>query len=294
MELRHLRYFLAISNHTSFRIAAEELLVSQPTLSQQMKDLEKELGCSLFERAGRGIRLTQAGVLFGEYAQRAINVLDEGQAAIDEFDQMLRGRIRVGVVQTVGAYLIPPVVAEFKSQNPGVQLVVHELSADDVENGLVDGSLDLGISFEPTRRQLHCRWLFGERFVLIVPAEHLWANRRRIRLDQMAGEPLCLMTKDFCTRRMIDAAFAQNDVELQVAVEMTSVAGCLAVTNAGGPPTILPELAMTGTDLSGIRIESPMIRRSVCLLQASEEASIRATSEFADAVIHHVGAAASG
>ena len=107
-----------IVEHSHFRIAAEELLVSQPTLAQQMKDLEKELGCPLFERAGRGVRLTQAGTMFADYARRALNVLDEGQTAIGEFDALLRGRLRIAVVQTVGTYLMPSNAASFSQSHP--------------------------------------------------------------------------------------------------------------------------------------------------------------------------------
>ncbi|MFI4875698.1 MAG: LysR family transcriptional regulator, partial [Blastopirellula sp. JB062] len=128
MELRHLRYFLAVAEHCHFRNAAEELLVSQPTLSQQIKDLEKEIKAPLFERVGRRVLLTQAGETFQDYAQRALDILDEGQAAINEFDDLLRGRLTVGVVQTVNAYLIPPIVARFTSNHPQVSLKIEELS----------------------------------------------------------------------------------------------------------------------------------------------------------------------
>jgi len=104
-------------------------------LSQQIKDLETELGTALFERVGRRVRLTQAGETYREYARRAFNVLEEGQAVLQEFDELLRGTLTLGVVQTVNSYLIPKVVAEFITEVPHVFLSVKELSADEIEEG---------------------------------------------------------------------------------------------------------------------------------------------------------------
>ena len=150
MELRHLRYFLAIAEHSHFGAAAEELMVSQPTLSQQMKDLESELGIALFERVGRGVKLSQAGHLYREVARHALGVLEEGESMLHEFEQMLRGSLSIGVVQTVNAYLIPSVVAKFVREYPKVKLLIEELSAAEIEDRLGNAVLDLGISFSPS------------------------------------------------------------------------------------------------------------------------------------------------
>ncbi len=285
-ELRHLRYFLAIAEHSHFRIAAEELLVSQPTLSQQMKDLEKELGSPLFERAGRGVRLTQAGSLFADYARRAINVLEEGQAALGEFDEMLRGRLRIGAVQTIGTYFLPAVLSQFHRDYPDVSVRVDELSASEVENGVADGSLDLGISFDPSgSRELERTKLFDEQFVMIVGSKHPLASRKRIAISDLKGLPLCLLTREFCTRRMIDAAFSEAGCAVHTPIELTSVEGCLSVVQAGGPATILPQLALVNRKLNSIRIERPAIHRTVCLFSPKSRNGIRATAALHDAIV---------
>ena len=285
MELRHLRYFIAIAEHASFRAAAEELFVSQPTLSQQMKDLEKELGCDLFERAGRGIRLTGEGSVFFQYARKALNVLDEGQAAVDEFDELLRGRLRVGVVQTVGAYLIPKVVSQFSRDFPAVEVRVAESSASQIESGLHDGSLDIAVSFEPVgQRTLSHEVLFDEQFVLIVDKRHAFANRKKVRVVDLNETPLCILTRDYCTRRMVDAAFLDASVSPTVAIEMTSVEGCLGVVESGGPAAILPHLALSKRMLHAVRIERPVIKRSVCLIRRNSLGESRASEAFSGLV----------
>ncbi|OYW14211.1 MAG: LysR family transcriptional regulator, partial [Planctomycetales bacterium 12-60-4] len=217
MELRHLRYFLAVAENCHFRNAAEELLVSQPTLSQQIKDLEAELGSALFERVGRRVRLTQAGETYREYARRALNVLEEGQAVLHEYDELLRGSLTVGVVQTVNAYLTPPVVAKFVADVPNVFLSVKEHSADEIEEGVLAGTLDLGISFEPSvGREFDAQPLFNEEFVLVVDANHPLAARKRVRIEDLRDVPLALLNRAYCTRRMIEDVFRQANVSCRV------------------------------------------------------------------------------
>lgn len=283
MELRHLRYFLAVAENCHFRNAADELLVSQPTLSQQIKDLEVELGTALFERVGRRVRLTQAGETYREYARRALNVLEEGQAVLHELDEMLRGTLTIGVVQTVNSYLTPEIVAAFIAEVPHVFLRVDELSADEIENGVLSGTLDLGISFQPGNgREFDVETLFSEEFALVVHPDHYLSSRKQVRVSDLIDVPLALLNRSYCTRRMIDAAFREAGVSCRVAVELNSVAGLVAITECGGPPTILPKLGVSSTKVTAIRLEQPTPTRKICLLRATGHAPIRAREVFAD------------
>lgn len=287
MELRHLRYFLAIAEFSNYRAAAEKLLVSQPTLSTQMKDLEKELGAKLFERTGRGVRLTQAGKLFVEYAHRSLNILEEGQAAILEFDTVMRGKLRVGVLQTVGTYLIPEVIVQYTGQFPNIDLKVDELSAREIEQWLTEGGLDIGISFDPKgKSELLAEPLFDEKLMLFVSKKHPLSQRKTVRCAEMAKHRLCLLSQRYNTRQMIDAAFAEAGVQLEIAVELNTVASCAAVALAGGPATILPEIAIRNRQSGAcIQVERPAIKRTICLLTRKTQSPIRAQTKFADAVV---------
>lgn len=294
MELRHLRYFSAVAEEAHFRRAAEALHVSQPTLSLQVQELEKELGVALFDRIGRRVRLTQAGQVFRDYARRALAVLDEGKAALGEIDGMLRGSLSVGVVQTVNAYLIPSVIARFSTDYPNVRLRVEELAAAEIENGVLDGSLDLGISFlPPAHKEIESERLFEEEFVLVVPPAHRLAGRDRMRLAELAGEPLCLLGKKFCTRRIIDEGFSRAGVQPTVVVEMNSVEGVLAVVEAGGPATILPTLAMSRQSLKAVRIDKPTPKRTVSVMKLKGHAPLRARTVFIERVTTTLRAAKS-
>ncbi len=290
MELRHLRYFLAVAAHCHFRNAADELLVSQPTLSQQIKDLERELGAALFERVGRGVRLTQAGEAFRDYARRALAVLEEGQAVLNEFDDLLRGCLTVGVVQTVSTYLIPKVVARFASAHPQINLKVEELSATEVENGVLTGSLDVGISFAPTtHREFDVEKLFEEQLVLALHPDHPLSSRKRIRVSNLSTESFCLLDRSFCTRRLIEECFRDGQARLSIAVEMNSVAGIKATVEAGGPPTILPHLGVVSSPiLKCVELQKPTPSRTLCILQCKGHAQIRARDMFVSELKEHL------
>lgn len=287
MELRHLRYFLAVAETCHFRRASEALYVSQPTLSLQVQQLEQELGADLFERVGRRVRLTPAGELFRDHARRVLKELEDARAGLDELGGLKRGRVAVGVVQTVNADLVPTAAARFSAAYPGVALRVDQLSADAVEAGVADGTLDLGVSFTPpTDERVESSPLFDEELVLIVPASHRWASRARVRAADLDGEPLGLLPRGFSTRRIVDESLRAAGVAPRAAVEMNSVAGLVALVARGGPATILPALAAAGDrpSVSRVRITDPTPRRSVGLLTRLGSRPPRAASAFADAL----------
>lgn len=285
MELRHLRYFLAVADAEHFRRGAETLHVSQPTLSQQVQQLERELGTALFDRIGRRVRLTQAGRLFRDHARRMLRELEQAQTELDELAGLKRGRLSVGVVQTVGAFLVPRVVALFAAEHPGVTLRVEERSASDVEAGVVSGEFDLGVSFLPAEEpSLSTHLLFEEDLVLVLPAAHRWAKRSRLRVAALAGEGLIAMPRGFSTRRLMDAAFESAGVAANVAVEMNSVTAILAAVRHGRRGAILPRLALAEGDsrLKGIALEGPMPRRGVGTLLRRDRSPMRARDLFVD------------
>lgn len=281
MELRHLRYFLAVAEHSHFRLAAEDLLVSQPTLSEQIKELEKELGVDLFIRIGRRVRLSQAGESFQGYARRVLATLDEAQVVLHEFNDLLRGVLRIGVIQTVASYLMPRVAAEFAKKYPAVRLKIEMLTAGQIESGLSSGSLDLGISFTPpSNSDLTEDKLLSEQFVYVTCSDHPLSERRRLRLEEVAAYDLCLLPNQFCTRQLIDAAFRQSNRLPLVTIETSSIESCVGIATAGGPATIVPEMAVSHLKTPFIRIEQPAIRRTISLLHRTGSQPLRASDAF--------------
>jgi LysR family cyn operon transcriptional activator len=270
MEFRHLRYFLAVADALHFTKAAQGLPVSQPALSAQIKQLEQEVGVPLFDRVGRSVQLTRAGVIFREHARRALREMELAQTAIAEAEGLEGGTLAVGVVQTVNAYLVPEIVARFSTLYPHVGLKLDELSGPDIESGVKSGFLDLGIGFVPvTSDRIESQQMFEEDFVLITSPRHRLSSRRFLPISSLTDEALVLLPGPFCTRRLLDASFQQAGVRPTVIVEMNSIEGILATVRTSKLATILPRLALglgRHTSLRAIPLKHPTPHRGIGLL----------------------------
>lgn len=292
MEFRHLRYFLAVADALHFTKAAEGLHVSQPALSAQVKQLEQEVGVPLFDRLGRSVHLTRAGMIFREHARRALREMELAQATIAQEEGLQRGQLTVGVVQTVNAYLVPEIVTRFSTKYPLVSLKLDELSGPDIEAGVENGALDMGIGFVPvTSERIENQPLFEEDFVLIASPGHRLARRRQLSLSALAEESLILLPDIFCTRRLLNASFERIGAQPKIIVEMNSIEGILATVRTSKLATVLPRLSLGGgrnNGLRGIPLKNPTPRRGVGLLWKKggyRSGAVRALAEQVKAVV---------
>jgi len=289
MEFRHLRYFLAVADALHFTKAAEGLPVSQPALSAQIKQLEQEVGVPLFDRVGRSVQLTRAGSIFREHARRALREMELAQVAIAEEEGLQRGTLTVGVVQTVNAYLVPEIVGRFSTLHPHVSLKFDELSGPDIEAGVKNGVLELGIGFVPPGSdRIATQPLFEEDFVLIASPRHRFATRRHLPLASLADEPLVLLPGIFCTRRLLNASFEQAGIVPKVTVEMNSIEGILATVKTSKLATVLPRLSLgleRHDGLRGIPLNNPTPRRALGLLWKRDSTQQSHTSPRSRAVM---------
>lgn len=283
MDLRQLRYFLAVAGTQHMTRASEQLHVTQSTLSHQIRQMEQALGTPLFDRIGRGIRLTEAGEMFRGFAQRALTELESGVNALAELDSVLRGQLRVGVIHTINSSLVPPVISRFVAEHSGVMVTVDEMSGIDIEEGIVSGLLDLGIGFAPaTSADIVAERLFDEKIVLIAPRDAASTGRGTMRASELAGVKLALMSPRFMTRRLIDAAYGQY-IEGNVTLEMNSIESLLATVRCGGVSTILNERALLHEgDLVKIAITHPGTVRTAALLWHRERYRSAAARRFAE------------
>lgn len=285
MELRHLRYFLAVADAQNFSRAAETVHVSQPSLSVQIRALEEELGARLFDRLGRKVVLTRAGEIFREHAERVMRELEQASLSVQELQGARRGRLVVGALSTVNSYLIPPLVARFKRRFPGIHLQVHAQPSPDIVAALLANRLDMGICLLPVAgERLTATHLFDERLALVAPASFP-LPKPRLRMRELAGLPLVLMPVDYCLRKMIEAECGKAGIEPQVVLEMTSPEGILEAVAEGTGLTILPELYvrlhLRRRRLRTFDLIDPTPRHSVGLVHPTNRYQSLAAREFA-------------
>jgi LysR family transcriptional regulator, cyn operon transcriptional activator len=244
MELRQLRYFLSVAETEHLTESAAALFVTQSTLSHGLRQLEGELGVRLFDRIGRGLKISQAGLAFKGYVGRAVQEIEGGRMELTRLSGMQTGTLTIGVIPTFMDSLVPRFAAQFSALHPGVQVSVRDLRADVIADLLSAGRLDVGIAFHPVQRDdIDAQHLFTERLLLLVGPAHPLAGRRSVTMRALAGLPLCLLPRSFATRRMLDEAFRAAGIAPPVRVEMESVSATIAACESGELATIVPERA---------------------------------------------------
>ena len=187
MELRHLRYFVAIADGGTMAKAAERVHVTQSTLSHQLAQLEAEIGTTLFERAGRTLRLSDVGSVWLGYARGILAQVEEAREALARTRKLETGEVRIGVIHSFVTKLMPDIAAGFVKRHPGIRLQVHEMSGVEIESQVEAGALDLGFAFHPpSRAGVTGERLFDDTLALAVHVRHALAPRRSIRFAELA------------------------------------------------------------------------------------------------------------
>ncbi|WP_085648359.1 MULTISPECIES: transcriptional regulator CynR [unclassified Pseudomonas] len=288
MLLRHLRYLLAVADHGGFTRAAEALHVSQPTLSQQIRQLEETLGVDLFDRTSRSVKPTDAGQAYIECARRVLVELEAGKRALHDVKDLSRGSLRLAMTPTFMAYLVGPLVRDYVARYPGIHLEIFELSMDDIEAGLADDSLDIAIAFTPVRNpDIECIPAFVETLGVMVGREHpLYDSASVLTPEDIAQLDFALLAPDFFTRLSIDEYFRQNGITPKVQIEVNSVSTLLEVIRHAPIATMLPEaIATEDRALRRLRVESEAPQRGAALLRRKNNYHSAAAEAFMKLVL---------
>jgi DNA-binding transcriptional LysR family regulator len=258
VELRQLRYFVAVAEELHFRRAAERLHISQPPLSQQIRALEEELGFPLLVRTRRRVELTPAGAAFLRDARAIVLELDGAVAGARRIDAGQAGRLRINFVGSALFSIVPGTVERFRRSRPGVALELRERATVDQLRAVRAGVADVGLVRPPIEDddELRVQTVLRERTVAALPAGHPLAALRRVPLRRMAAEPLVLFPRDHApgfhdlvigALAGAGAARAGGPRVIQYAPEMLTIIGLVAAgTGVSLVPASVARLALDG------------------------------------------------
>jgi LysR family cyn operon transcriptional activator len=284
LEIRHLRYFLAVAEAGSFSRAADRLGISQPSVSQQMRDLEAGLRVALFQRRGKRILLTSTGLIFQEHARALLRELENFLQEVSSEPGHLRGTLHLGVVPVLNVPLLPELMGMFAADHPGISLIVEEISSTEIETALEEGRMDVGLGFL-TRHSPNLRYerLCTDEFALIVSESHPWSKRHLIPLSELHQQRLLQLPDSFVMRRMIDDVFRNHQIRPRTIAEINAIETLLRSLAPLQAATLMPKIALRGREslkLKAIRLQGKKLGLNIGLLRLRDSAANSAVAAF--------------
>lgn len=264
IELRHLRYFIAVAEELHFGRAAERLHMAQPPLSQQIRQLEDELGFTLFYRTKRVVKLTEAGQIFLDEIRPLFRQLDR---AIQRGQLASRGEVGqlvIGFVSSSMYNVLPRILQTFRNQVPGVTLTLAELTTDQQIQQLSDGEIDVGLMRPPVDNpQFDTLLLLQESLMVALPAAHPLASQTTLALNTLAAEPFILFPRplapglydqiiSLCQTANFSPVVAQEAVQMQTIISLVAAEMGIAIV-----PASIQNLQRTGVEYRSINTQTP-------------------------------------
>jgi len=254
IEIRHLQYFLAVAETENFTRAAQRLRVTQPSVSQQVAQLERVLGTPLLLRIGKRVQLTEAGAAFRKGAEVVLRRLEDACRTVLDVSELVTGHVDLGVIPPLHVPWVPAVLTSLARSNPGVTVTVQERYSSSIEIELEHGRLDLGFGLA-TRVSPGIRYerLVSEPLALVVGPRHGLAARPSVGPDDLRGERLVFLPNSFDIRRFADEYLRRVRVRPKVVFEIDNIDSVLACVRRVGTPTLLPPIVLRGREGLGLR-----------------------------------------
>jgi DNA-binding transcriptional LysR family regulator len=221
MTLHQLRVFLAVARQRSYSRAAETMHLSQPAVSAQVRELERHMGVTFFERFGRAIRLTEAGETLHDYAERVLGLVDEARLVMQEFEGLRRGRVALASVSTAGAYVLPPLLGTFHRQHPGIGISLEVANRATCQERLLRSEVDLVVMGRPPEQIPHeAQPFLADELVMVAARSHPLACEKAIAAERLAGEPFVFRERGSGTRMNAEEFLRQRGVAVSPGLEL--------------------------------------------------------------------------
>ncbi len=236
MDLQQLKYFVEVARQKSFTKASHILLVSQPSISKLIKNLEDELKVTLLDRSERKIELTDVGRIVYEQALKILQSVEDVYSSVDELVHMEKGTIHMGLMPSIGVLLFPKILAGFKSKYPQIDIDMVQYSAKQLTRKVKQGEIDLGVTVMPVDTELfEIIPLLSEELVVIVDNEHWLVEKESVHLSELKHESFILLTEDYVLHDVVKRACVQSGFEPKIAFKSSlwDIMGEMVATQVG-------------------------------------------------------------
>jgi DNA-binding transcriptional LysR family regulator len=285
MDLRQLRYLVALSEERHFTRAAAREHIAQPALSQQIRRLEAEVGLPLVERTTRQVRITEAGTLLVGRARRILAELDAAEAELLGLRGIEGGHVTVGTMHTMGPVDVSLALAIFHERHPGVELTVREHASEELAEMLRDDVLDLAFLSVTERVESHglgLHQLVSEELVVLLPVAHALAGRRRLGIDELAEEEFISFREGARLRELLLTAARDAGFEPRVTLESNESERIRRLVARGMGVAILPrsDAVAPGADVAVVTLGDPPLARDITLAWRQGRRHPPAVAEF--------------
>ncbi|TCZ81156.1 LysR family transcriptional regulator [Paenibacillus albiflavus] len=263
MELRQLLYAVQIAKEHNFSRAAEKLHIAQPSLSQQLSKLEKEIGVLLFHRNTNSVELTHAGQLFIDKAQQILGMVDGLRQEMEDISQMKKGKLIVGSMPITGATILPLVLPVFQKRFPQIDITLIEETSANLEGLTASGETDISLLMLPLQQEkLVYQTIYEEEIVLTVPPEHPLALRKSTMIDvsELAAEPFIALKRGQGLRKMTHELCNEAGFTPNVVFESSNMETVLSLVAAGMGIAFVPSMISqrTYSDISPVNLHLAM------------------------------------
>ncbi|WP_256941095.1 LysR family transcriptional regulator [Bacillus sp. EAC] len=290
MELRELEYFIAICEELHFTKAAEKLGISQPALSRQVRALEDRLGVRLFDRLGKKIAITEAGKILKEESEKIFTNIKYIYEQIGELQKVKRGKLIIGAMSEELSQLASVIFLELHRMHPYLQMKI--IMSDNIEDRVIQNEIDIALTHMSLENELLSNIpLYNEEFYLVVPFDHLLAEREKVDFEEIKDIQLVLSPINHNCRKLIDDAATSMGFVFKPIIELTDVNSILSIVKAGIGATILPNTLLTSENseaLKVIKIVNPVITKEIAIVHHKEKYIGSAARNFMDLLVAYV------
>lgn len=287
MELAQLEAFITAADCGSFSRAADLLNVAQPSLSNRIQSLEREVGQPMFERMGRGVKLTDSGRAFLPYAQRVLRTLNDGLMVLEGTREGTAGQLSIGTAPAVGTYVLPRLLKVYCDNHEGVDVLVRTGHSDEVLQMVLDDDVQVGFSRPINHPDVRTIVLYEDELVLVVSSNHRYAKRGAVKVDDLADESLILFDRDSGYYGLILGLFRDLGVVPHQQMQLDSIEATKKMVEANLGIALLPEVSVEreiklGT-LNKVHIEASYpVRREIALMYRRSKPQSGPMSAFLD------------